>query len=121
MRQATAQGQSKVDDPARLKAITRIGLYKHAWERAMARRPSQYATGILDLTPGRPSRLLDLVKTAPALCWPTGWPAPDWKARIVTATLDPLRGLLDCAGLPVGTELTGVFGSDCWPRRADNE
>lgn len=57
-----ATGESKVDDLARLKAITAIGVDKHTEERATARHPTQYATGIVDRPLGRPPRLLDLIK-----------------------------------------------------------
>ncbi|WP_308259594.1 transposase [Pseudonocardia sp. H11422] len=94
MRQVRALGRPQVDDPARLDEVTAIGVDEHAWQRARAGRPAQYATGIVDLTPGRPARLLDLVpgRTGAALrTWLAARPAT-WKAQITTAALDPFRG-----------------------------
>ncbi len=58
----SALGRPQVQDPTGLDAFTAIGLDEHAWRRGRVERPTQFATGIVDLTPGRPARLLDLVQ-----------------------------------------------------------
>jgi hypothetical protein len=55
------EGESVVDDPARLADVHALGVDEHAWQRANAYRHTQFATGIVDLSPGRPARLLDVV------------------------------------------------------------
>jgi hypothetical protein len=51
------------------------------------------ATGIADLTPGRPARLLDVVegRSGTVLAGWLGECAEQWKARVATASLDPFR------------------------------
>jgi hypothetical protein len=51
-----------VDDPAGLKAITAISVDKHTRGRITARRPVRLM--IVGRTPGRPPRLLGLVKAS---------------------------------------------------------
>jgi hypothetical protein len=66
--------------------------------------------------------LLDLVASTVLADWLMC--GEGWKARIVAATLDPFRGYLTALAnqlAQIDTELTGVLGSECWPRRADNE
>jgi transposase len=94
MRQVTGRGTSAVDDPARLEGVTAIGVDEHAWQRGGPARHTQYATGIVDLTPGHPARLLDLVKGrsgAVLVDWLAQRPE-QWRAQISTAALDPFRG-----------------------------
>ena len=62
--------------------------------RATGQHPTMYATGIADLTPGRPARLLDVVAGRSGVVLAT-WlheRDDDWKAQIATASLDPFRG-----------------------------
>ena len=61
MRIVTTRGEPIIDDPARLDAPTAIGVDETAFLRATGQHPTMYATGIADLTPGRPARLLDVV------------------------------------------------------------
>jgi transposase len=89
-------GQPLVDDPARLDGVTGLGVDEYAWQRANRTRHTQFATGIVDITPGRPARLLDVVpgRSAAAYC---GWLArcsPAWREQVRTAALDPFRGYL---------------------------
>ena len=68
--------------------------------------PTLYATGIADLTPGRPARLLDVVEGRSGTVL-SGWLAArdeNFRAQIVTASLDPFRGYATAlaAQLPAG-------------------
>jgi transposase len=62
--------------------------------RATGQHPTMYATGIADLTPGRPARLLDVVagRSGAVLATWLGERDDQWKAQIATASLDPFRG-----------------------------
>ncbi len=89
--------------------VTAIGVDEHAWQRGRAGRSTQYATGIVDLTPGRPARLLDLIEGRSGTALRT-WLAtrPDaWKRQITTAALDPFRGYATALGdqLPAATRV----------------
>jgi transposase len=113
MRQVRALGRPQVNDPARLEGVTAIGVDEHAWQRGRAGRPTQYATGIVDLTPGRPPRLLDLVagRSGTALrTWLAARPE-DWKTQITTAALDPFRGYATALAdqLPTATRVLDPF------------
>ncbi len=62
--------------------------------RATGRHPTRYATGIADLTPGRPARLVDVVAGRSGVVL-AGWLHERdhaWRAQIATASLDPFRG-----------------------------
>ncbi|MDQ3989118.1 MAG: ISL3 family transposase [Actinomycetota bacterium] len=113
MRQVRHLGVPVVKDPARLDGVTAIGVDEHAWQHAGLRRRTQYATGIVDLTPGRPARLLDVVpgRSGAALrAWLAARPA-DWRAAITTAALDPFRGYATALGdqLPDATRVLDPF------------
>jgi transposase len=91
-------GRPLVDDPARLdppdEQVTAVGVDETSFLRATGQHPTAYATGIADLTSGRPARLLDVVdgRSGPVLA---DWLAerdPAWRARVATASLDPFRG-----------------------------
>jgi len=100
MRQVRHLGMPVAKDPARLDGVTAIGVDEHAWQRARLRRRTQYATGIVGLTPGRPARLLDVVagRSGAALrAWLAAQPA-HWRAAITTAALDPLARVRHRAG-----------------------
>ena len=74
--------------------MTAVGVDETAYLRANATRSTTFATGIADLTPGRPARLLDVVEGR------SGSVLADWLADrdagvaggITTASLDPFRG-----------------------------
>lgn len=51
-----------IDDPARLAEVSAVGADETAYLRASATRSTTFATGIADLTPGQPARLLDVVE-----------------------------------------------------------
>jgi transposase len=93
-REVIRRGAVVVDDPARLAGVSAIGVDEHVWQRGAGGRPTAYATGIVDLTPGRPARLLDLVEGRSGTVlrdWLAARPAP-WKHQVSTAALDPFRG-----------------------------
>jgi len=83
-----------LDDPVRLDGVRAIGVDEHVWQRSRAGRPTAFATGIVDLTPGRPARLLDLVEGRSGTVLRTWLAArdPRWKPEVRTAALDPFRG-----------------------------
>jgi transposase len=96
--QVERRGRPLIDDPGRLDPpsapVTAVGVDETAFLRATGQHPTQYATGIADLTPGRPARLLDVVegRSGPVLA---DWLAdrePSWRQRVRTASLDPFRG-----------------------------
>ena len=94
MRQVIDRGTPVVEDTDRLDDVSAVGVDETAYLRATGAHPTEFATGIADLTPGRTARLLDVV----AGCSGTvlaAWLAerqPQWRAGVVTASLDPFRG-----------------------------
>jgi hypothetical protein len=50
-----------VEDPARLDDVIAVGVDGTAYLRATGAHPTEFATGIADLSPGRTARLLDVV------------------------------------------------------------
>jgi transposase len=112
-RQVLARGVPVVDDPDRLEGVRAIGVDEHVWQRGAGGRPTAFATGIVDLTPGRPARLIDLVEGRSGAVL-RGWLATrptSWKARITTAALDPYRGYATALGdqLPTATRVLDPF------------
>ncbi len=103
MRAVRAYGQPLVDDPAdpdRLAAVTGLGVDEHAWLRANGRRHTQFATGIVDLSPGRPPRLLEVSEGRSGKIY-ADWIAEReqaWRDAITVAALDPSPRIRDCAG-----------------------
>jgi transposase len=98
MSQVIDRGTPLIDDPARLTAadqpVTAVGVDETAYLRATATHPTSFATGIADLTPGRPARLLDVVEGRSGAVL-ADWLAeqePTWRAAVTTASLDPFRG-----------------------------
>ena len=61
MTQVVERGTPLIDDPARLPGVTAIGVDETAFLRATGTHPTLYVTGVADLTPGRPARLMDVV------------------------------------------------------------
>jgi len=93
-RQVIGRGAVVVEDPDRLEGVCAIGVDEHVWQRGAGGRPTAYATGIVDLTPGRAARLLDLVEGRSGSVlrdWLAARPAA-WKHQVSTAALDPFRG-----------------------------
>jgi transposase len=92
---AIERGTPIVEDPRRLgEDVDAIGVDETSFLRATGKHPTSFATGITDLTPGRPARLLDIAEGRSGTVL-ADWLAarkPDWRARILTASLDPFRG-----------------------------
>ncbi|HEY1565683.1 MAG TPA: ISL3 family transposase [Solirubrobacteraceae bacterium] len=99
-RQVLARGTPVVDDPARLEGVSAIGVDEHVWQRGTGGRPTAFATGLVDVTPGRPARLLDLVEGRSGAVL-RGWLAARpgaWKQQVRVAALDPYRGYATALG-----------------------
>ena len=97
MGQVIDRGTPLVEDPARLAPVddpvTALGVDETAFLRATGKHSTRFATGIVDLTPGRPARLLDVVegRSGSVLAdWLAGQ-EPAWRAAVTTASLDPFR------------------------------
>jgi transposase len=74
--------------------VSAVGVDETAFLRATGGHPTLFATGIADLTPGRPARLLDGVHGRSGTVL-GGWLArrdEQWWDAITTASLDPFRG-----------------------------
>jgi transposase len=94
MRIVVERGTPLLDDPARLTGVTAVGVDETSFLRATGAHPTIYATGVADLTAGRPARLLDVVPGRSGVVlgrWLAGR-SDGWRAGIVTASLDPFRG-----------------------------
>ncbi len=94
MRAVRDYGQPLVEDPNRLAAVSGLGVDEHVWAHAGPRRRTGFATGIVDLTPGRAPRLLDVVPGRSGNAY-SGWlkrQSQMWRDGIRLAALDPFRG-----------------------------
>lgn len=94
MRQVIDRGTLAIEDPDRLAGVGAVGVDETAFLRANPTRSTTFATGIADLTPGRPARLLDVVdgrSSTVLAAWLADRDAA-WRAGISTASLDPFRG-----------------------------
>lgn len=113
MRVVTAKGAPVVDDPARLEHVAAIGVDETAFLRAARRHPTLFATGVADLSPGRPARLLEVTEGR------SGTVLADWLTsrdegftrQITTASLDPFRGYATAlaAHIPDATRVLDPF------------
>lgn len=94
MTQVDSRGKPLVEDPERLGGVRAIGVDETSFLRATSKHPTQYATGIADLTAGRTARLLDVTKGRSGTVLGQWLEARDdiWRAQIRTASLDPFRG-----------------------------
>jgi len=107
-------GTPIIDDPARLgEDVEAVGVDETSFLRATAQHPTWFATGVTDLTPGRPARLLDIAEGRSGTVL-ASWLAarePHWRARIVTASLDPFRGYASALAtqLPDATRVLDPF------------
>ena len=113
MRAVTEIGTPLIEDPTRLDDVRAVGVDEHAWQHANAYRGTQFATGIVDLTPGRPARLLDVVPGRSGTVY-GNWLArrdPPWRERVQVAALDPFRGYLNAlrTHLPDATHVLDAF------------
>lgn len=87
-------GKPLIDDPSRLEGVSAVGVDEHAWLKSSPCRRTQYATGIVDITPGRPARLLDICpgRSGKACAdWISLQPRA-WRDGIHVAALDPFVG-----------------------------
>jgi hypothetical protein len=87
-------GTPRVDDPSRLAGVVGLGVDEHAWSRAGRNRWTKFATGVVDLTPGHPARLLEVLNARTGKAY-GAWIAnreQAWRDRIAFAALDPFRG-----------------------------
>ena len=94
MRQVRHRGTPLVDDPGRLAGVSAVGVDETAFLRATGTHQTMFATGIADLSPGRPARLLDVVEGRSGTVL-GGWLArrdQRWRDVVTTASLDPFRG-----------------------------
>lgn len=94
MTQVNERGKPLISDPARLDGVSALGVDETAFLRATGTHPTLYATGIADLSPGRPAMLLDVVQGRSGRVlgsWLADRDQP-WRAGIATASLDPFRG-----------------------------
>ena len=98
MDQVIDRGTPVIDDSARLapaeRPVTAVGVDETGYLRATATHATTFATGIADLSPGRPARLLDVVegRSGTALAKWLDEQEPGWRAAVTTASLDPFRG-----------------------------
>jgi transposase len=119
MRLTIERGTPIVEDPQRLgEEVEAVGVDETAFLRATGTHPTWFATGITDLTPGRPARLLDIAEGRSGTVL-AGWLAgrePDWLARILTASLDPFRGYGTALAtpLPLATRVLDPSTSSNW-------
>lgn len=84
-----------------------------AYLRATGQHPTIFATGIADLTPARPARLLDVIEGrsgAMLVSWLCDRD-PEWRAGVGTASLDPFRGYASALAthLPAATRVLDPF------------
>jgi transposase len=98
MRLVDQLGTPIVEDPGRLdpptEPVRALGVDETTFLAAAPTHPTEFATGITDLTPGRPARLLE-VKQGRSAAVLADWLAErdqGWKRHIATASLDPFRG-----------------------------
>ncbi len=96
MRQVIDRGTPEIDTPdaARRRHPVPLGVDETAYLRASATHATTFATGIADLSPGRPARLLDVVegRSGTVLAQWLADREAAWRAGISTASLDPFRG-----------------------------
>jgi transposase len=108
------RGTAIIDEPDRLgEDVEAIGVDETSFLRATGQHPTWFATGITDLTPGRPARLLDIEQGRSGSVL-ADWLAarePAWRTRIITASLDPFRGYATALAtqLPHATRVLDPF------------
>jgi transposase len=113
MTQVVDRGTPLVEDPDRLAGVSAVGVDETSFLRATGTRHTQYATGVADLTPGRPPRLLDVVPGRSGRVlgdWLTDRDEA-WRSAVLTASLDPFRGYATAlsAHLPAATRVLDAF------------
>jgi transposase len=113
MRAVHDYGQPLTDDPGRLAGVTGLGVDEHVWQHANARRVTQFATGITDLTPGRTARLLEVLPGRTGKVYASWLAERDgrWKSQVSFAALDPFRGYATALAreLPAAVRVLDAF------------
>jgi transposase len=108
-----AYGSALVDDPDRIGQVTALGLDETLFCRRGAWHRHEFATSIVDVSPGRPAQLLDVVEGRSA-AGPSGWitARPQaWRDTISWGVLDlsgPYRKTFDDA-LPDAAQVADPF------------
>jgi hypothetical protein len=114
MRAVWDYGAPLVDDPDRLDRVTALGVDEHVWQHAgPGRRGPSFATGIVDLSPDRSPRLLDVVSGRTGSVY-RKWieeRTQEWRDQITVAALDPFRGYATALRLvlPEATRVLDAF------------
>ena len=113
MDQVLVRGIPLVEDRARLDDVSAVGVDETAYLRATGQHPTIFATGIADLTPARPARLLEVIEGRSGVVL-AGWLCErdlDWRAGVQTASLDPFRGYATALAtqLPGATRVLDPF------------
>jgi hypothetical protein len=88
MRQVIDRGVPVVEDPGRLDGVSAVGVDETSYLRATGAHPTEFATRIPDLTPGRTARLLDVVagRSGTVLAAWLAEREPQWREAAVTAS-----------------------------------
>ncbi len=113
MRAVRDYGQPLIDTPDRLDGVARLGVDEHVWQHACRARRTRFATGIVDLSPGRGPRVLDVVPGRSGSVY-AAWIAEReqaWRDQIAVAALDPFRGYATAlrVELPHATRVLDAF------------
>lgn len=113
MRVVRELGSPVVEDPARLDGVRTSGVDETTFLSAAPTHPTEFATGITDVTPGRPTRVLELTRGRSGTVLSRWLAARDdtWRAQARTASLDPLRGYANAlsARLPAARRVLDPF------------
>ena len=95
MRAVDDRGRPLIDDPARLTGVAAVGVDETAFLAATGTHPTEFVTGIVDLTghPGGAARLLEVVEGRSGKALSDWVSARDqaWRDGITVAALDPFR------------------------------
>ncbi|PZM88926.1 MAG: hypothetical protein DIU79_16145 [Actinobacteria bacterium] len=125
MRAVVEVGEPLIDAATRIDGVGGLGVDGHAWQRVSRTRPTRWATGIVDITFGRPARLLDVVPGRSGAAYADWLSQRDrsWREQIRVAALDPFRGYLTAlrGQLPETTHVLDALARhparDAGPRR----
>jgi transposase len=106
-------GTPLVDDPQRLQGVTAIGVDEHVWQHAGPGRRTECITGVVNLTGGAGSRLLDVVRGRTGKVYGDWLDARGqaWRQNVQVAALDPFRGYRTALAehLPHATVVVDAF------------
>ena len=95
MRAVSEHGTPLIDDPTRLAGVAALGVDETAYLAATATHPTEFATGLVDLTRTTgPARLLDVVPGRSGAVLSSWLRERDagWRDGVAMAALDPFRG-----------------------------